>query len=89
MDIKKENIHWRIRADMASTSGRWLGYIFQAKRLISNPTVADIKSQLENYNVYVPVLDDNFQYDELDAAIKCIEKGIGVNFIVKKSCSPL
>ena len=37
--------------------------VFQAKRLEANPTVADIKRTLEAYNVYIPVMDDDFIFD--------------------------
>ena len=57
--------------------------IFQAQKLEGTPTVADVRSALENYNFNVPILDDDFTMDELNAAIERNGKGIGLDGIDK------
>ena len=58
--------------------------IFEADRLVKNPTIADINHSLVTYHVYVPVLDDNFTFDELDTAIRNVGRGVGIDSIEKR-----
>ena len=58
--------------------------IFQAERLKNNPTVADIVNELDNYTMYVPLLDDCFTIDELNIAIAKNGNGVGIDGIDKK-----
>ena len=58
--------------------------VFQAKRLEKNPTVADIKHTLEAYNVYIPVMDDDVIFDELNDAIQNNGRGTGLDSIDKR-----
>ena len=58
--------------------------VFQAKRLEENPTVADIKHTSEAYNVYIPVMDDDFILDELNDAIQNNGRVTGLDSIDKR-----
>jgi hypothetical protein len=58
--------------------------IYQNERLEKNPTIEDVKDSLDTYNMYVPVLDDNFTMDELDRAIAKNGAGIGLDGLDKK-----
>ena len=58
--------------------------IFQAPKLEGTPTVADVRESLAAYNVYVPILDDDFTLDELNVAIEGNGQGIGLDGMDKK-----
>ena len=62
----------------------YFSHIFQVKRLEENPTVADIKHTLEVYNVYIPVMDDDFIFDELNDAIQNNGRGTGLDSFDKR-----
>ena len=58
--------------------------IFQSKKIIYTPTIADIKNSLEEYFVYIPVLDDDFTIAELNLAIQKNGKGFGLDRLDKR-----
>ena len=55
--------------------------IFQSEKTKNHPKIEDIQSKLEEYETYVPILDDPIQQDEFDLAMKKLGKGCGLDGI--------
>ena len=53
--------------------------IFQSKKTKNHPTVANIMNDLHNYFVYIPMLDDLPDKEEIKSAINFIHRGIGID----------
>lgn len=60
--------------------------IFQNPRLLSNPTIHDVKNIIHCYDNVVPALDNPFNLSELNVAITNVSKGIGLDSIDKDIC---
>ena len=66
-----ENASENVGRQLAMTTTRdYFANIFQSKKIVSTPTVADIEHSLNDYNIYIPILDDEFTIDELNLAIQ-------------------
>ena len=72
------------RAIDAQTIRMYFTKIFQADKIIRNPTVRDVANELNQYHMYIPVLDDDFTIDELNAAIQRNGNGTGLDGLDKK-----
>ena len=59
--------------------------IFQAEKIGRNPTVVDIRNSLDVYCMYVPILDDDFTFEELSYAIQNNGRGTGLDSIDKRT----
>ena len=57
--------------------------IFQAAHLSRNPTIDDIKNELDSYTVVNEELDQEFTYEELCQSILQIGRGIGIDGLDK------
>ena len=53
--------------------------IYQAYHTKKHPLISDIEDELINYNMYIPILDDAFENNELTYAIQNMGKGIGTD----------
>ena len=53
--------------------------IFQNKNIIGNPTIQDIIQAVNNYDIYMPILDDVITMDEMNNAIEEIGTGVGID----------
>ena len=53
--------------------------IFQSNNTKNNPTISDVIPMLKDYNMYVPILDDDISVDEFDLAINEIGTGISLD----------
>ena len=63
---------------------RYFTDIFQADKLLNNPTVDDEEDLLENYHMHVPILDDKFTLEELSGAIENNGRGVGLDCVEKR-----
>ena len=54
---------------------KYFSDIFQSDKTKLYPTIYDISHEIENYNFYVPILDDNPSMNELENAIEKLGKG--------------
>ena len=53
-----------------SVINRYFTDIFKSEKIISTPTIANILNRLENYELYIPILDDPPDMYELDMAMR-------------------
>jgi hypothetical protein len=58
--------------------------IFQDERLSERPTISDVREAVDEYNVYIPLLDDDFTLNELNVAIQKNGKGMGLDSLDKR-----
>ena len=58
--------------------------IFQDERLSERPTISDVRETVNEYNVYIPLLDDDFTLNELNVAIQRNGKGMGLDSLDKR-----
>ena len=64
-----------------SDTMKYFTSIFQSTKTKDHATIKDIKENLDNYNQYVPSLDDSFTMKELDNALKLIGTGVSLDGI--------
>ena len=55
--------------------------IFQSSKTKDQPTVSDVTTDLNNYDTYIPSIDDPITMKELDDSIKQIGKGVSLDGI--------
>lgn len=55
--------------------------IFNSEKTKNNPIVHDIKEEIDNYNVYIPSLDDPISMEELQFALRNIGSGVSIDGI--------
>ena len=55
--------------------------IFQSHKMKNLPTIANILGDLEDYQIYIPILDDLPDMDELNRAMKKIHQGVSLDGI--------
>lgn len=55
--------------------------IFQSEKTKDNPTISDIQETLQEYDTYIPILDDTPTKEELDLALKKLGSGCGLDGI--------
>ena len=55
--------------------------IFQSRKTKDNPKIPDISNKLDEYEMYVPLLDDTLHIAELNVAVRRIGKGCGLDGI--------
>ena len=79
-------IDWKGRADSKkevlieeSDIRPYFAKIFQSEKTQHHPKVESIIDQLNSYNVYVPELDDPFEYEELTKAVDKVGTGCGLD----------
>ena len=79
-------IDWKGRADskkevliQESDITPYFAKIFQSEKTQNHPKVESVIEQLNNYNVYVPDLDDPFEYEELTKAVDKVGTGCGLD----------
>ena len=53
--------------------------IFQSNNTRNNTTISDVKPILQDYNMCVPILDDDISFDEVDLAINEIGTGTSLD----------
>ena len=58
--------------------------IFQSKKITTNPVVDDIRTQLDSYEVYIPMLDDAPDINELSLAMRSIRRGVSFDGLPPK-----
>ena len=83
-----ENIDWSGRSIKyetpkisASVIHPYFTTIFQSEKLNGSPTIEDVGNDLENYELYIPLLDDDITIEELNDAIRNIGTGISIDGI--------
>ena len=53
--------------------------IFQSKKTVNAPVLADVQREVDEYNVSIPVTDKNVCTNEIDIACRNMGKGIGID----------
>ena len=78
-------IDWKGRADIKKEAlirkadiTPYFKKIFQYEKTRNHPKVDSVQDNIQSYQAYVPVTDDEFQYDELLVAVRKV--GSGVSF---------
>ena len=55
--------------------------IFNSEKTAKNPIISDIEGKINNYNNYIPKLDDPISMKELQHALDCIGTGVSIDGI--------
>ena len=83
-----ETIDWNGRAEektekpaFEADTLKYFTAIFNSEKTKNNPVVADIKSNLDNYDQYISTLDDAITMKELDFALQSIGTGVSIDGI--------
>ena len=79
-------IDWKGKAELKNVekvdefqTQKYFSDIFQPDKTKLHPTIYDISHEIENYNFYVPTLDDNPTMNELENAIEKLGKGTSID----------
>ncbi len=55
--------------------------IFQSEKTAKNPTIQDVIQKINQYEIYIPLLDDDITIHEVNVAIEEIGTGVGIDGI--------
>ena len=81
-------IDWKGRADIKKEAlirkadiTPYFRKIFQSEKTKDHPTIDSVQDALQSYQAYVPVTDDEFDYNELVVAVKKVGSGVSLDGI--------
>ena len=66
IDYKGKNEIYQDKKLDESVTNRYFTDSFKPKKIISTPTIDNIRKRLENYEMYIPILNDPPDMYELD-----------------------
>ena len=79
-------IDWKGKAELKNVekvdefqTQKYFSDIFQSDETKLHPTIYDISHEIENYNFYVPILDDNPTMNDLENAMEKLGKGTSID----------
>ena len=83
-----ETIDWKGKAEekiekpaYEADTLKYFAGIFNSEKTMYNPIISDIAEEIENYNKYIPSLDDPISMEELEFALHSIGTGVSIDGI--------